>query len=467
MTDEDYQAWLQESQASRVLLVEMEHSAGTVYLATTDFISLPDDTDPNRIYDDALVSAVDIPSRIDSHLNIGDIKVIDDGTEVFENAGWYWSTLLCMGYAIRLYLGGADWSRDDFRLVAKVVNGGIRSSKRGIATFQVIDSRAEFSQPLHTAHLTSGKPEPITLGLPFNVKPALKTDASSPVYKLNSGAITSSSVRVNGISETPSATDYPIGELTLTARPNGNLTIDPVETNDTAKKMVEWVCARYGLTTDISSLNALPTYELGLYYSTETQAKRVLDDIALSVGGYWRFNLNNQVQMLQILEPDPNEDLIIQQDDIVENGVNLERVEQPCKKVTINYKRNFSVVDRDSVSALVASNPTLAKEMTEQWQQVTVENVVTNHPLAQDKIINTYITNSVDAAIEANRQAMLRGVRREIWSVECFVAPALVLVGETVKVTYDKFGFENGRNGLVISVEKTLTNNRIRLLIWL
>lgn len=466
ITDQEFQAWLTDDHAKRIVLVEMQHSTGTVYLASSPFISEPTDTDPNRHYDDALLRTIGITARLDSHLSIGEIRVVDDGNEIHDSPGKYWSTLICQGYDIRFYIGAPFWPRDDFRLVSQAINGGITSSKRGVATFSAIDSRAKLSKPLQTSHLTNGSPKPIALGKPFNVKPTLKTDGNNPVYLLHEASINSASVRMNG-GGAPYTPNWSSGEFTLSGNPTGNLTADPVEPNDTAEKIVKWVCNRFGLAYDSSNLAQLPKYELGLYYSTETQAKRVLDDVATSLNGFWRFGNDNKIQLLQLKAPDAQADFVITADDIVENGLNLIKVEQPYKKVTVNYKKNYSVVDTDSVSIIASSNPTLAKEMSEEYQAVTVENSVPDHPLAQNKVVATNITNKADANTEAVRLAQLRSVRREIWALDCFIAPAQVVIGQTIKLIHHKFGFANGKNARVISISKSFTKNRVQLEIWL
>src|SRR5690554_1696224 len=112
MTDQEYERWLSDLSARRVLLAELHYAGGIEYVATAPYISKPTDADPNRVYDDLLTRAVDISTRIDGLIQFGELTLVDDG-QIAD-----WAARAWQGHPIRLYLGGPDWSRDDFRLLA-------------------------------------------------------------------------------------------------------------------------------------------------------------------------------------------------------------------------------------------------------------------------------------------------------------------------------------------------------------
>lgn len=459
ISDLQYQDWLADIGQQRTLLVELDHAAGTEYIANVPYLSMPDDAIANRIYDDVLSEAVDIESRIDGEFSLGEITVAND------SALNPWLQNKWAGHEIRLLLGDKNWSLDDFRIVAQAVNAGISDVSPGKIRFDIRDAKAVFDQPLQAALLASGQPVPIALGQPFNVLPAL-TDDPTHEYQINETAVTSAVVRDNGAVVGHTA-DYANGKYTLVARPQGNLGVDVVEVNNTAKEIVNWACARVGKTAVQATLDALPSYTLGLYYDRETTVEQVLDDVCRSIGAYWRVNASGEIDVLQFVVPAVTADLIITSDDIDAGQLRLVGIEQPVKTLTLNYDRNFAPVARDSLAGMIDSDPALAEKLTADWQQVTATNVVTDYPLAEVQIIDSFLVSSADAQAECNRIATLRSVRREVWAVGCFLAPSQIAVGQTVQIFNPRFGFDVGKKALVIAVNRSYTRSKVEIEVWL
>ncbi len=463
ISDEQYSQWLRDDQARRCVLIELDHSDGTVYVASNPFISESDDSDPNRLYDDALLRTVGIQSRIDRSASIGAIEVADDGEKVLGTSG-YWATLKWSGFGVRFYLGDSFWRRDDFRLIVSGVNGGLQSSNKGRAVFRIIDNKSDLAGPLQVDVLPNGKTMPIALGRPFNVPPGVYDDPTHD-YQVNEGVVSSVTVKANGV-VAPHTPNYANGRFTLGAYPQENITVDIDEVHSTPSQIIQWVCDRYGVAFDAASLAVLPAYAFGLFIDRESSGDKVLDAVCRSLGGYWRRNLLGEVEVYQMLEPAAVADLTLTEDDIAEDGLNLIRTEDPAKKVTVRYKKNFSPTDRDSLAGIALSDPVLVSEMTTEWREVTVTNVVSNDQLPGDRVIDTYLVHEADAQAEAARIAAIRAVRREIWSVDCFVTAAQVLVGQTIEVFYPRHGFDGGRRGRVHSVSKSPTEDKVKLEVW-
>ena len=459
ISDLQYQTWLADIGQQRTLLIELDHATGTQYIANVPYISGPADTNANRIYDDALSEAVDIESRLDGEFSLGEITVVNDGSF---NA---WLQYKWAGHEIRLLLGDKDWSLNDFRIVARTINAGISDVSPGKIRFNIRDAKAMFDKPLQATLLASDQPVPIALGQPFNVLPAL-TDDPTYEYQVNENSITSAVVRDNGVIVGHTA-DYSNGKYTLVARPQGNLGVDVTEPNNTVKEIVNWACARVGKTAVQASLDALPAYPLGLYYDAETTVEQVLDDACRSIGAYWRINANGEVVVNELVEPAVVADLIITEDDIAAGELKLIDVEPPLKILTLNYDRNYAPVARDSLAGMLDSNPALAEKLTTDWQQVSAANAVADYPLAIGQIIDSYLINGADAQAECDRIAALRSVRREVWAVGCFLAPSQIAVGQTVQIFNPRFGFDVGKNALVIAVNRSYTRNQVDLEVWL
>jgi hypothetical protein len=459
ITDEEYQLWLRDMDASRVLLVEATHSTGIEYFANAPFISRPDDTNPNRVYDDLLQEAVDIQIRLDGVFTLGEISVTNDGS-LNHWVAWKWR-----GYDLLLLLGDPSWPLDDFRVAVRATNGGIANVEPGTIRFGIYDSRAALDAPISRTFLPDNKPVPLAFGSPFNIRPALLDDPTHE-YQVHDGTVTSIVVRDNGavVTSTPNLS---AGTYTLAARPQGNLGADVVTTTNTAAEIIEWVCDEYGIDFDSDALAALPTYTLGLFFDSEVTGAQVLDQVCKSIGGYWRRDALGEIQVVVLEEPAETADLIITPDDVIAGGLRLIAMEEPIKQATLKYARNFAPVARNSLAGILDATPAFAELLTEEWSQVTTDNSLTGYPLAPVREYETYLTSGSDAQDECDRRAALRNTRRERWEVDCFLAPAQAKVGQTVEIINPRFGFEAGRNAVVVAVSPSLTAGRVMLEVWL
>src|SRR5690606_9405038 len=317
------------------------------------------------------------------------------------------------GHQIRMYMGEPDWPFDQFHLVALARNGGLSGVQAGRLAWDVYDSKAIFAQPLQNNLLSDGNPVPIALGIPFNVTPALIDDPTHE-YQLNDGAVVSAVVRDNGavVSATLDTGD---GTFTLSARPQGNIGADVVTAITTPAAIIAWVCDRYGIDLDSTSSAALPEYDMGLWFNGPATGVDVLNAVMQSIGGYWLVNALEEVEVYQLEEPKVTPDFLLTDDDIIDNGMRLLATEEPVRTLTLNYKRNWSPVSRDSLAGILDTSPAFAEDLTKEWRQVTYTNETSDYPLAQDLTINSYIDGAGDAGIEVARIAALRSVRRERW----------------------------------------------------
>jgi hypothetical protein len=457
----DYDAWLGSLDGVRILLVEMDHSAGTVYFGNYPYISRPGDTNPNRPYDDTLQDAVDIETRIDGAFTLGEVAVVNDGRHDD------WVTYDWHGYPIRFLMGEPGWSLDDFRLVALATNGGLDGIERGLLRFAIYDAKAIFAQPLQTTLLADGNPVPVAVGKPFNISPRL-ISVPDDEYQVHEGAIVAVTPRDNG-ADVASADNLAGGTFELSAAPQGTVTADVETSLTTPTAIIAWVCDRYGVAVDGDTLDDLPTYDIGLYYDSQATGADVLTHVCQSIGGYWLRGADGEVEVYILDEPAETADIELDyQTEIAEGGLRLVAMEEPVKTLTLNYKRNWAPQARDSLAgSVITGSPAFADELTKEWRQIAITNSVADHPLAQDAVMDTYLVDSLDAYAEANRVAGLRAVRRERWEVECFLAQAAAQVGKTVKITYPAWGFESGRNARIVAVSRQLSRGRVTLEVWL
>ena len=444
----------------RILLVEMEHSAGWVYVGNYPYVSHPDDTNPHRGYDDLLREAVNIESRIDGALVVGETSVVNDG-ELDD-----WLTLNWAGYQIRYLEGRPEWPLDDFRQVAVATNGGIDTAEPGLIVFASYDTMADFDVPLVTDYLADGRIAPFALGKPFNV-PAILIDQPTHEYQVHNGAIISVTPRDNG-EDVASSDTLGAGTFELSAAPQGNVAADVVCTVTTVPEAVTLLADLVGIAADSATVGDLPDYEIGIWHDSAVTVRDVLLEVCQSVGAFPVRGADGELEAYVLTEPDVTADYELDyRDDLLQLQLRLVRVEQPASAVTLYYNRNWAPAARDSLAGILDTDPAFAEALTQQWASVTVNNTLSGFPLAKPLEVHTYLVSSTDAAAEAARIAALREVKRYTWQVECYMPFSAARVGNTVRITYPNGVFEAGVNARIISVSRALTEGRAVLEVWI
>jgi hypothetical protein len=104
---------------------------------------------------------------------------------------------------------------------------------------------------------------------------------------------------------------------------------------------------------------------------------------------------------------------------------------------------------------------------TEWWDILTAENagIKTVHKGAlEPDLIPTLLSQSINT--EAARRAALHNTIRTVYEVELFAGPFQVELGDEIKLTHPRFGFENGAHAIVIGIDEKPTRNRVTLELW-
>lgn len=449
MTDAQYENWLADLSAPRALLVELHHADGVEYVANAPYISKPSDSAPNRIYDDLLASAVDISTRIDGLIGFGELSLIDDGEIT------HWAQRAWQGHPIRLYLGGPDWSLDDFRLLARGRNDGISEAKRGVLTFLMSDESSVLDEQIDTGELPDeAGAVPLVLGYVFNA-PAYRVATETLTYRASYLPVTAISAKDNGnlVSHT---TDATAGSVELAAPLVGTITVDIEEPHKTPALVATWVADHYGITVgDID----LPGYLVGLHYSGATTGSQILSDLCAGLGAYWYINALGELIVRQHKAADTAE-LMLFADDIVYDQISLSETESPWRGLTLRWGRNLAPLT--TVAAVVDDEtPALASRLRREFQESRATQTVDGYPLAENAERDSVIQDAADAATERDRLLALRSVRRELWRIEAFLPP--VEIGQAIAVDHPRLA---GRVGRIVSIARSPTRSTTALEVW-
>lgn len=452
ISDQAYQKWLQTPSVPRVLLAELHHANGVEYVADRPFVSLPADTNPNCIYNDLLSAAVDVTSRLDAQTEIGDLQLRDDGS-ISHWIGYQWR-----GHDVVLRLGSPDWPLDDFRVIARQINAGIQSAERGSIVLGVYDATAKLDQPMQREAMPDGALVPLVFGTVFGAE-ALQLDAQTLTYRVSQLSITGLVVRDgNGpvIGHTP---DYANGQFVASAYTPRTMSCEIVEPHSTAEAIIQWVAQEYGL--PLADLSGLPSYVLGLRYTSEVTGRQILDDVCAAISAHWSIDLLGRIQVQRLTEPQVP-DLILYADDIEYGGIKLVSTQEPLSRLTLQYGRNHTPMT-EVAGSIHDADPALAQRLRSEWQAASGANPLSGFPLASDQELSTVLVDPADVQSELSHRLALRSVRRDVYELSVFMAAGADIVGRSVQVEHPRL---QGRLGRVISARLTPGSERAVLEVW-
>jgi hypothetical protein len=325
-----------------------------------------------------------------------------------------------------------------------------------------------------------GQYKPLCFGKPFNV-PAVLVDSANFVYQFNDGAVSDiTDVRINGKSQTDAGdttdllgwtggssgqykTDVSRGLIRLWSQPDGEVTADVEMTTSRANAvLIELVENAGALNIDYGSFNSFYTPDIGVYVGTSPETIRaVILNIVQQFDGWMNMNRRGQVCVGRHLNPD-DELPIVEIEGRREADspcviANIQKVStpNPPASVRVAYKRNWSPQNPGGLdSTLTEANKQL---YASEFGGTTIEvKVLSLYPDAKELVINNaVIITEADAETIRDEIIDRASGRRSLFSVD-ITAPLFRLVpGQIVKLFYDRFDLDAGKNGEIIEVLET------------
>ena len=155
ISDSDYREWLMDVSRDpyRILLIEADHSGGTIRLASDHWIS-----DTYEAYDGWIVSEPYLEDSLDSFLGVGDFDAINP-----DAANFNWLSLQWRGYRCRWYHGDKTWPKSEFKPIATALIDGVRSVNGNVARFDLMDGGQQLNRTFLTADHQSTISAPSTI----------------------------------------------------------------------------------------------------------------------------------------------------------------------------------------------------------------------------------------------------------------------------------------------------------------
>lgn len=355
-------------------------------------------------------------------------------------------------------------------------------------------------------------PVSLLFGHCFNIEPKL-IDTANHIYLVSEGPIESIKVvRANGV--VIYDIDNNITNLVevnneigcfrlLVHQQNTQITCDVIGINTFATgstlnltkygtaQTIEWIAIEKTTLTseDICSV-AFPYFDsiqnnlIGIYIPDEVDINSVLTQIMEGAGGFIRFGRATacKLQILRLDDPSGKIPILnLGEDNIIEKGIQLGTTEPPKASITLSFRKNWTVQDTASLAGLITNESgEYLNELnlyTTEYSTVVAENssVIEQFPLAEYADIveslfcNLNIADYGKAATqtEVDRRINIRSQKRFVYKLDTTAAPFTINLGDVIFLTHNRFGFQYGKNCLVVGLEEYPSNQRVNIEVWL
>jgi hypothetical protein len=278
------------------------------------------------------------------------------------------------------------------------------------------------------------------------------------------------------------------GSVAIDGNVRFDVTIEATAAQRYAGALAKALLIEAGLGACGVSFNALDTaapYEAG-YYEAESTRKEVIDGLLGSVLACAYLCNDGRAYAVRLLEP-ANETAVATlrrmawesaaaDDDIAIFDIepvtsNDADFGAPAKEVRINYRWNRSPLDRGNVAAAVADN--IKQQLSQEWRTTAPAfdgAIAAQFANAAEVLHDTWLHNLADAQAVRDDLLTIEGKLRRRYNVKARLTPELaaqVTVGKVVHIVYNRFGFDAGRNALVLRVDVDASQRNAILEVWL
>jgi hypothetical protein len=341
-----------------------------------------------------------------------------------------------------------------------------------------------------------GARKPITLGKVYNVPPVLVDEANN-IYQVNDGAVTSIDAVYEAGEALTLTTDYTVdatnGRFTLVSTPTGVITADVTNnvsltntTGTTTKTngggvIVYHLATNYGGLIEDTDIVRNPfvtatyrgddpnAYEHGAYFSEKTTILDAMNLFLESIGGmFFGYPIYLKVPSFPTTNPSP-----VIADPITDNEI-LDIEVLPTEVfagvgVNVKYKRNYRPLSESELGASPSDRDFMVKEWRSEVRYGLTANTTYGgaYTTPREIEVNSTITNSTNAASEANRVAEFYNRDAKIYRVRMKLNPLYLEIGGDVELRCSRFGLTDGSgNGypmLVLSKFEDLESNEVTL----
>lgn len=489
----DYTAWLKNSAAVRVVLIEVGvQSAGletTRYLSTRPYVTGPADTPANQYYDPVVTTGIQFTEQLDltngnGSSSVGDIEITNINGERDS-----WLNDIWDNHSIKAYIGDPSWARADFQMIFNGVVGTLGSKSRDILNIILLDKLQWLNTPVTDAKIGgSGTNKDNIFNLSFgevsNITPTLTNDVTleyqyhdGPTYGVVEIRDNGKPIANDAMGWSGATVNAATGRFTLNRASAGTITCSVQGDatgayKNTISKIIQRVVTGYGTAAsrftaadlDAANLAAFDTANpqaVGVYAEGRTNVVDLCQQLASSVGAQMVMSRLGLLRLIQLAVPGLGTPINIDSTQMLDRSLQIKSRPLVQSAFMLGFDKNYTVQED-----LLTSIPDAHKQMfATEWLTATATSTVVqaNYKLSAAPVqIDTCLCTRSDAMAEATRRLYIWATARSELSFEGTSDLLQTLeLGMAVTITNRRFGLQNGKTGIVTSLAPNWLTGRV------
>lgn len=494
LTNDQFQAWLEDPTAIRCMLVEVSANiSGTetnLYLSNVQYVTGASDTPANTTYLPVLKTSVKFTENLalqgQGSLSYGDIS-IDNTNGEYDS----WLKAAWQGRAINIYIGDPKFVRGDFTKIFSGIVSDVNSSERNIINLQLRDIIEKLNTPItdkvlgnyYQGNIVSTsiydnpnkeQVKPLIFGEVFNITPLL-IDPTTLEFMVNDGPIESIiEVRDNGVPliiNSGYTVDLVKGTFKLLNNPAGTITCsvqgDKNPTyNNTVSTIIKRIVKDFGNPTiagaitdaDIDLLN-FSTFEtnhpqkIGIYINSKENLIGICQQIADTLGAQLVATRSGLLKLLKVTIPTSGTTTITD-DYILQNSFSVANKPDIMTTSKLGFCRNWTIQNN-----LLTGIPSAHKDlMSGEWLSKTYTNTAAqtlfkSNALPEQKDTLMLTDSSGHVTAEATRLVNLWSSQRYTYRFTVTSKFLQLQLGDMITVVHRRFGLSLGAAAQIVSSE--------------
>ena len=464
----DYDAWLDDPNAIRCVLVECDAEVNGI--RTPRYFS-------DNIYEDqgiqylpiliteSLTIEESIKDKTKGFVGLGDVELnnLDGSIDSYLDDIWANRDIVVLH-------GDVRWPRSDFKVMYTGCMEDVDSKNVSKINIRLRDRLELLNinipvKKIGGNRVNADTPYPLAFGELFNISPLL-IDTVHFKYQCHDRSIKRIyAVRDAGIGRGWS-NNLSSGRFSIWGQPNGTMTANIAGDNvggyrpyvmDTIKRIV----TEYGPysiydldTTQLDTFQASNKQLIGIYSGpVRTNMLKFCREIAATLGATLLMTAAGKLQLLQVnLPPRTPPVVTLTDDDILNNTLSVAGRSEVAGAVKVGYRKNWTV--QENINSNVECAP------RDDVDNPTCDRYFIQYDAPLEEALFWY---SHDAYNEALRRLSIRKVQRTTFRIECVSKHMDLPIGSIVKLKFDRFGLNNGKDGVVIYRKLSFSKSTVTL----
>lgn len=470
------------------------------YFSDDGFVTGPTDAPRDRYFAPRLLAALNFERQLFAGGRLSGRSVPGAGTLQLNNADGALDSMAALafdGRRVRVLLGGTDFTFRQFETIFDGTADGVEFDDLTV-TIRLRDLQSQFEvRVIRGVYGGSGgmdgrsglkdREKPLTFGRVYHV-PAVLVDPATLTYQVHDGpiedvdAVYDSGLALARSGGSPAAGQFAVdaaaGTFVLGASAAGTVTADVRGDKtdgvyfETAADLIRRLATTrsspqvtLGIdTTSFETFASSVADPVGLWVREGAVLADVLDALADSVGAHYGFDRAGRLTIGRVQAPAGSG--VARYDELQILDIERLPLARPVWRHTVEYRRYWQTLDAAATAGAV-SEETRA-DLAEPYRVEAASDRVLRerHPLAEEAVTTTLLSDRSSAATEAARLLGLFGSGRSAYRVLLKTQPFALDLGQTVTVTYPRHGLEDGRNFVVVGMVEDSSQNEITLDLW-